>query len=671
MIENLTFCPVSSYHPIQLATKQTPPPDSSDSDCASLTDVDQVQLSSSQTDQMLLAGIEERLRPFLESRGEDYPYDQADIEALENVLASWPDDDPLFDRLTSREAKIAFINYVVSVMDKTNNTEYISVDFNDPDTDSNNYICHDYSLQMYINLSQGEVDLSNSDEIFTGPTLPLKYRLPICIFSYHQFLPEGGIAHAINAVLVGTNENNMDDWYYFEPQTDYGWMGISHFGFSNSSISFYRPDRIDDRYYDRDNSGSHFFVKSPQEIFPLVSMGQGAILDFALLRDPAEFAETILNLQDSDPYSTANVIAAFELGVREGILSLDYLQDAVQAMHSGRRQRILAGFLEELAMQQAREAQLEEQAQLLAEIEEKLAPFLTSQGENYPYDRADVDALENVLASWPDDEPLFDHLTTREARTAFVNYVISIKDNTNEHEFFQSERHGDPDAPNEFNCIDFAFQTYINLTKSELNLSRLIDKYTEPTLTVKYRIPIHIFSICSSHQNLLHDMNAVLIGNDRNNLNDWYVIEPQSDIGYQGVQSVVPPDTLIDITAPIIINEADYDYYDPSFLHFYLKPNLEIIGPINRTQAYILYHVLHDDFQTFALRNSSDFYDEDHYSIANFKSAFELGIQEGLLTIDYLQSAVQAMQGGRRKRALTRFLRELASEVVNPTQSGQ
>lgn len=310
-------------------TAPTTPPDASQPDVEA---VDQLTLTLTQ--------IEEKLVPFLVSRGENYPYDQADIDALESVLADWPDDIPIFDHLTPSEAKIAFINYVISVKDNTNEREYIPIDDGES---SNPFVCHHFSLQTYINLTNGEVNLSRLNNIFTEPILPAKYRLPIYIFS------EGRIAHSTNAVLIGNNESNLNDWYFFEPQFDLGHQGLNLAELSNTPISFLRPDTINDIHYDRDDNANHFFIKSNSEIVHLINMAQGAILHFAVILNYSDFAAIILNLSDSGTYNTANIKSAFDLGIREGILDMDYLQNAVRAMQGGRRKRELTRFLRELA----------------------------------------------------------------------------------------------------------------------------------------------------------------------------------------------------------------------------------------------------------------------------------------------------------------------------------
>lgn len=620
----------------------------------------------------LVAEIEEKLIPFFISRSENSPYDPFDIAALEIVLASWPDNEPLFDHLTTREAKIAFINYVVSVKDDTNELEYIS---------TGEFECDDFSMQAYIRLTNNALDPSILGNLYTGQILTAKYRLPIYILytNYWNEDPTDSCrtaAHVVNAVLIGADKNDMDDWYFFEPQTDLSYQGIEAVVPPDSLLDFAAPITA---VSEADSVIYHYLLPDYSVVWP-VGKYQGPILLDARHLDYQTFASQDLDRHEEPYYTTENFKSVFELGIREGLLTMDYLQNAVQAMRPGRRQRSLIRFLDELTAQQTREGQLEEQAQLVTEIEEKLAPFLVSRSENNPYDPFDIAALEIVLESWPDDILLFDHLTTREARMAFVNYVISIKDDSNEHIYISE---GDSDTS--YVCHDFGIQTYVRLTNNEVNLSHLGEKFSGPTLPAKYRLPIYIFGplIWSDRGTGGHEMNAVLIGDNKNNLNDWYFIEPQEDRGFDNLESLKSyfdhvfgrtiPDLVLDINAPSFINGNAWDYYDTEGLHFYLRSNLENIGPISRGLAIILFYALNLDYSEFASRilNTNDGHDEGFYTTANFKIVFELGIREGLLDMDYLQNAVQAMREGRRQRALIRFLRTLSSEAVDSAQPGQ
>lgn len=631
--------------PTPSPTTPTAPPD------AAQPDVEPVdQLTS------ILAQIEEKLAPFLTSRGENNPYDPFDIAALEIVLESWPDDIPVFDHLTSRELKIAFVNYVISIKDDTNEHEYVPCD----DAESSNcFVCYQFCIQTYINLTKNELDISRLSNIYTEPTLPAKYRLPIYT---HTCFRDDGKGHCINAILVGDSENNLNDWYFIEPQSDEGFQNlITH---PNSYISFHAPITINVTY-DSDDNSIHFYVKPDMEIIRLINSGQGIILTTAVNQDCLEFGTGLLN-QTGACYTTDNFKSSLELGVREGLLTMDYLQNAVQAMEPGRRQRELTEFINGLAAQLARETELEEQAQLVAEIEEKLIPFFISRSENSPYDPFDIAALEIVLQSWPDDIPLFDHLTTRETKIAFVNYVISIKDNTNELAYIDKETN-----PSGFECNDFAMQAYLRLTLNAVDLSSFGDKFTGPVLSAKYKLPIYIMymtywneSDAEYFRTGSHVVNAVLIGADQADIDNWYFFEPQSDAGDQSISAFAPPDSLLNFSAPITFSG------NGPVIYHYLRSDFEVVWPISYAQGWILLDAKHMDYQTFAslLQNRGD---DPNYTIENIKSTFELGIREGLLPMDYLQNAVQAMGEGRRRRALIRFLRTLSAEAVDSAQPGR
>ena len=290
---------------------------------------------------------------------------------------------------------------------------------------------------------------------------------------------------------------------------------------------------------------------------------------------------------------------------------------------------------------------------LIPEIEKILDLFEISSNEGNPQRQVNSRVIDNILKSWPDNIPIFNYLTSKKHKIAFINYAISTKDDTNKHEYI----------PGDFTCHEFSLQTYIQFTNNNPDLSRLSQKIAGRSLPAKYHLPIYIFSYSVGKGQGGHDTNAVLIGKDKTNLADWYFIELQTDRGIESFE--VPPRSYVSFSAPKYINGDIYDYDGPHSLHFYLDSDGKAIGPITRAQGAVLLYIINLDPSEFASRILDD--NEtgtSYYSTKNLTDTFKLGIENKIFDIDYVRKAVQAMQECQKKKDLEKYLLAMSSNTT-------
>lgn len=112
------------------------------------------------------------------------------------ILPAW------WDQLTTRDQRNNWIT-IFMARDKTDQHVY----------DSQFFVCHDFAYQTYVHGAFERDDFATeSTEYDGGQTV---YNLPV----YHTLVstPTG---HAINAILVGDDPTQFNDWRFVEPQND-------------------------------------------------------------------------------------------------------------------------------------------------------------------------------------------------------------------------------------------------------------------------------------------------------------------------------------------------------------------------------------------------------------------------------------------------------------------
>ena len=142
-------------------------------------------------------------------------------------------------------------------------------------------------------------------------------------------------------------------------------------------------------------------------------------------------------------------------------------------------------------------------------------------GMNSPCSRADVngDGIitnedEVLINSAISGQRLLSHwnrLTSRSERDSWINKVLAI-DKTNEHPYQYW-----------YQCLNFAVQLHMN---GAYYLQEILDNIYDSGQT-KFNIPVYL--VCVSSKSYGHSINAILVGDNPLNFNDWRFIEPQSD----------------------------------------------------------------------------------------------------------------------------------------------
>jgi hypothetical protein len=148
--------------------------------------------------QAILSGtVAANLRADVDGSGAVDGADVAMIAAAVNsgaMLPAW------WNRLTSRDARIAWVQRFVA-LDRTDEHPYRL-----------GFQCSTFAQQLALHANQYRGDLYATN--YTGGQRG--FDLPM--YKASVSMPE--IAHGIDAILVGDNPLNMDDWLFVEPQTD-------------------------------------------------------------------------------------------------------------------------------------------------------------------------------------------------------------------------------------------------------------------------------------------------------------------------------------------------------------------------------------------------------------------------------------------------------------------
>lgn len=130
-------------------------------------------------------------------------------------------------------------------------------------------------------------------------------------------------------------------------------------------------------------------------------------------------------------------------------------------------------------------------------------------------------ALEGAFASWDSTETIFSKLA-KEYKVTFAKYVIANLEKTNEM----------PYIVDKFVCLSYASLTYANIS-GDVDFNESGDWYfsgytfTFNAVEQKFRLPIYVLQIYSGDYG--HSVNAILVGDSVNDLNSWYMFEPQGD----------------------------------------------------------------------------------------------------------------------------------------------
>jgi hypothetical protein len=145
-------------------------------------------------------------------------------------------------------------------------------------------------------------------------------------------------------------------------------------------------------------------------------------------------------------------------------------------------------------------------------------------------------AYRQAVQHWPDSSSIWDILTTRDAKTNFVRYILSF-DQTNCVPYDATDINAGEScsattsAVTRFTnaCQGYASQMYARYTSSgrlsataETNLQSQAN-IVVGTVPVKFQIPIRIATVPG------HAFNAVLIDADASDANSWLFFEPQND----------------------------------------------------------------------------------------------------------------------------------------------
>lgn len=112
-----------------------------------------------------------------------------------STLPAW------WDQLSGQAARNAWVDKFLA-LDRTDEHIY----------EPSWFVCSDFAIQMYINGAFYRGDLSLT-EYSGGPT---RFNLPL----YDVVVTGPSYGHGINAILVGNDPLNFDDWRFLEPQTD-------------------------------------------------------------------------------------------------------------------------------------------------------------------------------------------------------------------------------------------------------------------------------------------------------------------------------------------------------------------------------------------------------------------------------------------------------------------
>ncbi len=189
------------------------------------------------------------------------------------------------------------------------------------------------------------------------------------------------------------------------------------------------------------------------------------------------------------------------------------------------------------------------------------------QGSDSPNVRADVDGsgaldeadlnLLNAALSGAKLPGWWNALGSRQQRMSWLEKVIA-DDKTEQHPYFYW-----------FQCLDFAAQFLIRTTGYRNDLSdTFYDGYE-----ALYNLPVYLASITGD--SFGHGINAILVGDDPLDFNNWYFLEPQTDEAVRPGLWDMPYNVNIYIQAPLIIARGANGSLD-NIVEFHVGANGEV-----------------------------------------------------------------------------------------------
>lgn len=163
-------------------------------------------------------------------------------------------------------------------------------------------------------------------------------------------------------------------------------------------------------------------------------------------------------------------------------------------------------------------------------------------------DNSDLNLLNDLLTKKIKYLPAhWNLLQTKTERENWLKKMLAI-DKTDEKTYIAGK----------FDCDGFSEETDINFAGIEkIWNSGVVFTYVDTTNNMRFNIPMYRVTTTTT-TGVGHRINAVLIGNDITDFNDWYFIEPQTDA------KVVPGDISMNKNKPVKIDRLVY-YYDDIF----------------------------------------------------------------------------------------------------------
>jgi hypothetical protein len=163
----------------------------------------------------------------------------------------------------------------------------------------------------------------------------------------------------------------------------------------------------------------------------------------------------------------------------------------------------------------------------------------------------DTNEYRIALQSWPDNQQIWPHLHSRQARIEFIHALLE-SDTTNCRPYDTSgtghesgcgtTAHNEEPLPH--HCLGFATQLHLRLrdqpgpldpNQNQSDIERLRDwaRINYEAAQLRYRIPILIVTAYSVHHSQFHAFNAILIDQDPSNINSYLFVEPQTDAFFE------------------------------------------------------------------------------------------------------------------------------------------
>lgn len=140
------------------------------------------------------------------------------------AVSAWPSDSPIWEILTTRQARINFVRFILS-FDETNcvpltgqTTPRANCSATASAATAFSNACQGYASQMYARytsesrLPEADTEALESRAHVILGNVPAKFHIPIRIAT----VP----GHAFNAVLIDSDPADVDSWLFIEPQND-------------------------------------------------------------------------------------------------------------------------------------------------------------------------------------------------------------------------------------------------------------------------------------------------------------------------------------------------------------------------------------------------------------------------------------------------------------------